>query len=112
MKRLIDYTKILRSKNAGPLFITFDLIFPDESSFNYVKEKLTKEIIKEVYDVNIEDISQTIMQGCFTMIMLINLENSKVSFKELAETANGLGDKIGVKIILQNEDIFNAMHRI
>ena len=57
MKRLIDYTKILRSKNAGPLFITFDLIFPDESSFNYVKEKLTKEIIKEVYDVNIEDIS-------------------------------------------------------
>lgn len=63
-------------------------------------------------NVNIEDISQTIMQGCFTMIMLINLENSKVSFKELAETANELGDKIGVKIILQNEDVFNAMHRI
>ena len=34
MKKLIDYTKILRSKNAGPLFITFDLIFPGNEEEN------------------------------------------------------------------------------
>lgn len=63
-------------------------------------------------NINIEDISQTIMQGFFTMIMLINLENSTVKFSEFLKEAEALGDKIGVKIILQHEDIFNAMHRI
>ncbi len=63
-------------------------------------------------NINIEDISQTIMQGCFTMIMLINLENSTIPFKTLIETANTLGNEIGVKIIIQHEDIFNAMHRV
>lgn len=62
--------------------------------------------------VNIEDISQTIMQGCFTMIMLIDLENATISFAELVDEANKLGEKIGVKIILQHEEIFNAMHRV
>ncbi len=63
-------------------------------------------------NINIEDISQTIMQGCFTMIMLINLENSTIPFNVLTENAKQLGDKIGVKIIIQHEDIFNAMHRV
>ena len=63
-------------------------------------------------NINIEDISQTIMQGYFTMIMLVDLKNSTVSMDELTKTANALGDKIGVKIILQHEDIFNAMHRV
>ena len=63
-------------------------------------------------NVNIEDISQTVMQGYFTMIMLINLENSKVSFSELVELTNKKGEEIGVKIILQHEDIFNSMHRV
>ena len=63
-------------------------------------------------NINIEDISQTIMQGFFTMIMLINLENSKVSFSDLLKETDELGEKIGVKIIVQHEDIFNAMHRV
>lgn len=63
-------------------------------------------------DVNIEDISQTIMQGDFTMIMLVNLENSKLTLAELSKEAEVLGEKIGVKIILQHEDIFNAMYRV
>ena len=63
-------------------------------------------------NVNIEDISQTVMQGYFTMIMLIKLENSKVSFSELVELTNKKGEEIGVKIILQHEDIFNSMHRV
>ena len=63
-------------------------------------------------NVNIEDISQTIMQGNFTMIMLVDLSNATVSLQQLALDANALGEKIGVKIILQHEDIFNAMYRV
>lgn len=62
--------------------------------------------------INIEDISQTIMQGYFTMIMLVNIETSTISIETLKSELDALGDKIGVKIILQHEDIFNAMHRI
>ena len=56
MKRLIDYTKILRSKNAGPLFITFDLIFPDSDSFEKIKGLLTKDMVAQAYDVPKEQI--------------------------------------------------------
>ncbi len=56
MKKLIDYTKILRSKNAGPLFITFDLIFPDGETMAYVQERLTKKMVAEVYDVKEEKV--------------------------------------------------------
>ena len=62
--------------------------------------------------VNIEDISQTIMQGNFTMFMLCGLENSKLSIKELKTLLQQVGDQIGVSIHVQNEDIFNAMHKI
>ena len=63
-------------------------------------------------NVNILDITQTIMQDIFTMIMLVNLQNATVSLAELVETANALGEEIGVKIILQHEEIFNAMYRV
>ncbi len=56
MKKLIDYTKILRSKNAGPLFITFDLIFNDREDMLYVSEHLTKEHVSKAYDVSVEKI--------------------------------------------------------
>ena len=56
MKKLIEYTKILRSKNAGPLFITFDLIFSTKEDMQYVEKNLTKEQISKVYDVNPEKI--------------------------------------------------------
>lgn len=51
MKKLIDYTKILRSKNAGPLFITFDLIFESKEDMEYVSGKLTKTHVAKTYDV-------------------------------------------------------------
>ena len=63
-------------------------------------------------EVNIEDISQTIVQGNFTMLMLCDLENSSVQLKELASILNELGEKIGVSIHVQHEDIFNSMHKI
>ena len=56
MKKLIDYTKILRSKNAGPLFITFDLIFPSNEDMVYVSHRLTKEMVSQAYDVPVEKI--------------------------------------------------------
>ena len=56
MKRLIDYTKILRSKNAGPLYITFDLIFESREDMDYVRERLTKEAISRAYDTDVSKI--------------------------------------------------------
>lgn len=63
-------------------------------------------------NVNIEDISQTIMQSTFTMIMLVNLSGSTVKMKELSEKLKVLGDEIGVNIHLQHEGVFNAMHKV
>lgn len=56
MKKLIEYTKILRSKNAGPLYITFDLIFRDHESMEYVAQRLTKAQIAQAYAVAQEKI--------------------------------------------------------
>lgn len=56
MKKLIDYTKILRSKNAGPLFITFDLIFNTREDMHYVAQRLKKAQIAQAYDVEEEKI--------------------------------------------------------
>ncbi len=56
MKKLIDYTKILRSKNAGPLYITFDLIFHNNEDMSYISQRLTKEQIAEAYAVPVEKI--------------------------------------------------------
>ena len=63
-------------------------------------------------NVNIEDISQTIMQNTFTMIMLVNLSDSVVSLGELSKQCKELGNEVGVNILLQHEGIFNAMHKV
>lgn len=52
MKKLIDYTKILRSKNAGPLYITFDLIFNTTEDMEYVEKNLKKSDIAKAYDMD------------------------------------------------------------
>ncbi len=63
-------------------------------------------------DVNILDINQTILQELFTMIMLVDIEKSKIDFKTLGEKLDELGKELGVEIRVQHEDIFNSMHRI
>lgn len=63
-------------------------------------------------DVNILDITQTIMQDIFTMITLIDTTNSKIDFAELKAELEKIGDELGVAITLQQEDLFNSMHRI
>ncbi|MCL2797861.1 MAG: ACT domain-containing protein [Firmicutes bacterium] len=60
--------------------------------------------------VNIEDISQTIMQDYFMMLMMV--ESKAAGVVEIGEKMAALGAKIGVDIRVQHEGIFNAMHRI
>lgn len=62
--------------------------------------------------VNINDISQTIMQDIFTMIMLVDLAKMTIDIKDLADRLEQLGDSMGLSIRIQHADIFHAMHRI
>ena len=62
--------------------------------------------------VNILDISQTIVQDYFNMMMIVDANNTKKKFDELADELETLGEEIGVQIKMQSEDIFKAMHRI
>lgn len=62
--------------------------------------------------VNIEDISQTLMQENFTMLMLCNLSGASLTLNELKSEMLKIGESIGVSIHVQHEDIFNAMHKI
>lgn len=64
------------------------------------------------YGLNIVDINQTIMEDFFTMIMLVDLEKMSVSFDEVVEGFNALGEEMGMSIRVQHEDIFNSMHKI
>lgn len=63
-------------------------------------------------DVNILDISQTIVQDYFNMMMIVDSNKAKKPFGELADGLSKLGGEIGVQIKMQSEDIFNIMHRI
>ena len=63
-------------------------------------------------DVNILDISQTVMQEFFTMSMLVETENSKKGVSELATSLDELGKSMGLVIHTQREDIFTLMHRV
>lgn len=62
--------------------------------------------------VNILDISQTILQDNFTMIMLVDATGCTVSFEELAAQLKELGAGMELSIRIQREEIFNAMHKI
>ena len=64
------------------------------------------------YNVNILDISQTILQGAFTMVMAVDVSQSTASFGELGKGLNDLGTELGLSIRIQREEIFNAMHSI
>ncbi|UTY38756.1 ACT domain-containing protein [Allocoprobacillus halotolerans] len=63
-------------------------------------------------NINILDISQTILDGYFNMMMIVDMSSSKESFADVSDQLETLGQHIGVYIKLQHEDIFNKMHRI
>lgn len=64
------------------------------------------------HNVNILDISQTILQNIFTMMMIVDIENANCEFKELSEQLSSKGEELGVDIRIQLEKIFQSMHRI
>lgn len=63
-------------------------------------------------NVNILDITQTIIQEYFNMMMIVDISAPKRTFEELVEELQQIGLELGVEIKLAHEDIFNTMHRI
>jgi ACT domain-containing protein len=63
-------------------------------------------------NVNILDISQTILQEIFTMILIADMENCKIDLAALKELLNKKGEELGLRIDAQHEDAFRYMHRI
>ena len=61
---------------------------------------------------SIVDINQTVVQGKFAMVIIANTSRSKLSVSELKERFRAQGEKLGVRVYAQREDLFNAMHRI
>lgn len=64
------------------------------------------------HDANILDISQTILQGIFTMTMLVDLNGTTVAFAELQGQLAELSQELGVQITMQREEVFRYMYRL
>ena len=65
------------------------------------------------HNVNILDISQTILeQGYFTMVLLVDISACTVSFPEIADKLDAYGTERGLAVRIQREDIFDAMHKL
>ena len=64
------------------------------------------------FNVNVLDISQTVMQGYFTMMMVVDVSASTMPVAELAKQMEEIGKEKNLSIRLQREDIFEAMHRV
>jgi len=63
-------------------------------------------------NINIEDISQGVMQGYFVMTMLVDLREATADLENISHVLQQLGDEMGLRIQLQHQNIFKAMHRI
>lgn len=63
-------------------------------------------------NINILDISQTIVQGYFNMMMIVDMNHTGKPFGDITDELTRLGEEIGVIIKCQSEEIFNQMHRI
>jgi ACT domain-containing protein len=64
------------------------------------------------HEINILDISQTILQGIFTMTMLVDLSGMTGTFAELKSQVDTLSERLGVQITLQREEVFRFMYRL
>ena len=64
------------------------------------------------FNINVLDISQTVMQGYFTMMMAVDTSGCDIPLAELAKRMEEKGKEMGLSIRLQREDIFEAMHRV
>lgn len=64
------------------------------------------------FKVNISDVSQTVLQEYFVMIMLVDLDAMVETFSDFSEALKKMGEGRGLDIHVMHEDIFNAMHKI
>jgi len=63
-------------------------------------------------EVNIDDISQTIMQGLFTMVMIVDLGKLNTNIEELQAKMQEVENELGMQIRVKREEVFTAMHQI
>jgi len=62
--------------------------------------------------VNIEDISQTVMEKCFTMVLMVDVSGSRLPLDGLRKKLSDEGKRLGVEVAVQHEGLFKSMHRI
>ncbi|MFL2104910.1 ACT domain-containing protein [Desemzia sp. FAM 23991] len=62
--------------------------------------------------ININDISQTIMEGYFTMMVLCDLSASELEFSQIKEELTKEGEELGVKVRIQRQETFDTMHKL
>lgn len=65
-----------------------------------------------VNHANILDVTQSVLQGMFVMVMLVDISHSECNFMNLKKDLDDLAKSINMQISLMHEDIFNSMHRI
>ncbi len=63
-------------------------------------------------DVNIVEVTQSVLQDMFAMVMLVEIDKSNLGFDQLKESLNKVGEATKTKIHIMHEDIFNSMHKI
>jgi ACT domain-containing protein len=78
------------------------------------KKGIVARISNALYEdeINIEDIDMKVMEGYFVMSMFVDLSNSKLSMDGLRKQMNGIEGDMGLKIQVQHEEVFKAMHRV
>ncbi len=89
-----------------------DKIFVTVSGVDKVGIVAEVTAILAKFEVNIEDIKQTLMQGHFVMFMLCDIEKSSYSFKEIKEAVTNTGKNMGMEVWVQKKEIFDNMHNI
>lgn len=63
-------------------------------------------------NINVEEVTQSILRNMFAMIMLVDIEKSSCPFAELTKTFDALGKELNVEIHITRQELFDAMHRI
>lgn len=63
-------------------------------------------------DVNIVEVTQSVLQDMFAMVMLVEIDKANIGFNQLKDNLDAVGEATGTKIHVMHEDIFNSMHKI
>ena len=64
------------------------------------------------HGINVLEVTQSILQDLFAMIMMVDIENSDIEFTAFADELSALGESMGLSVHTMHEDIFNSMHTI